>query len=97
LKEGHRARQDDHLPEDWYTKPLEWHAADPECLAPGKDCIPMSRLGAVIDRQQFEKMRDEYYQLRGWDVATGLQTRRTLEELQLNDIAEDLDRRGLIA
>jgi aldehyde:ferredoxin oxidoreductase len=42
-------------------------------------------------------MKNEYYQLRGWDVATGLQTRRTLEELELNDIAEDLDRRGLIA
>jgi len=97
LREGHRARQDDHLPEDWYTKPLEWHAADPECLAPGKDGTPMSRLGAVVDRQKFEKMRDEYYQLRGWDVATGLQTRQTLEDLELNDIAEDLDRRGLIA
>jgi len=96
LREGHRARQDDHLPEEWYTKPLEIHAADPECLVPGKDGKPVSRLGAVVDRQEFERLRDEYYQLRGWDVPSGLQTRRTLEELGLNDIAEDLDRRGLI-
>ncbi|MBW2143847.1 MAG: hypothetical protein JRG75_05560 [Deltaproteobacteria bacterium] len=97
LREGHRARQDDHLPEEWYTKPLESHAADPECLVPGKDGKPVSRLGAVVDRQEFERMRDEYYQLRGWDVATGLQTRQKLEDLELKDIADDLDRRGLIA
>jgi len=38
----------------------------------------------------FEKMKDEYYQLRGWDVATGLQTKTKLKELGLQDIAQDL-------
>jgi len=97
LREGHRAGQDDYLPEEWHTRPLESHAVDPECLVPGKDGKPISRLGAVIDKQEFERMRDEYYQLRGWDVATGLQTRRKLEELELKDIADDLEERGLIA
>ena len=77
--------------------PLESHAADPECLVPGKDGKPVSRLGAVIYRQEFEHMREEYYQLRGWDAATGLQTRRQLEDLQLKDIADDLEGRGLLA
>ena len=40
-------------------------------------------------------MKDEYYQLRQWDVATGLQTRTKLEELGLKDVAEDLEKRGL--
>ncbi|MBW1902391.1 MAG: hypothetical protein JRJ20_12260 [Deltaproteobacteria bacterium] len=31
------------------------------------------------------------------DVAIGLQRRRKLEELELNDITDDLDQRGLIA
>jgi len=97
LREGHRAGQDDHLPEEWYTKPLESHAADPECLVPGKDGEPVSRLGAVIDKKEFEQMRNEYYQIRGWDAATGLQTRQKLEKLQLKDVADDLEVRGLLA
>jgi aldehyde:ferredoxin oxidoreductase len=42
-------------------------------------------------------MKDEYYQLRGWDVATGLQTKSKLEELGLDEVAKDLDQRGLMA
>jgi hypothetical protein len=42
-------------------------------------------------------MKDEYYRLRGWDVATGLQTETNLEELGLGDIVDDLNHRGLIA
>jgi aldehyde:ferredoxin oxidoreductase len=41
-------------------------------------------------------MKDEYYQLRQWDIATGLQTRAKLAELGLKDIAQDLEQRGLI-
>jgi len=43
----------------------------------------VTRKGKTIDRNEFEKMKDEYYQLRGWDVPTGLQTRKKLEELGL--------------
>jgi hypothetical protein len=42
-------------------------------------------------------MKDEYYQLRRWDVATGLQTRAQLEEVGLEDVAQDLEARGLLA
>ena len=35
--------------------------------------------------------------LRGWDVVTGLQKRDKLEELDLSDITEDLEQRGLLA
>jgi len=62
---------------------------------PGKDGEVIRRKGAVIDREEFEKMKEEYYQLRRWDMATGLQTRATLEELGLREVAEDLERRGL--
>ncbi len=41
-------------------------------------------------------MTDEYYDLRGWDVITGLQTESKLRELELSDIADELARRGLI-
>jgi aldehyde:ferredoxin oxidoreductase len=50
----------------------------------------------VIDRNEFEKMKDEYYTIRGWDVSTGLQTQTKLEELGLGDIAETLQREELL-
>jgi aldehyde:ferredoxin oxidoreductase len=46
-------------------------------------------MGAVVDREKFEKMKDEYYQLRGWDVESGLQTKAKLMELGLEDIIKD--------
>jgi aldehyde:ferredoxin oxidoreductase len=97
VREGHRGREDDSLPDNWYTMPLKWSFVNPECLVPGKGGEVVSRKGAVVDREEFERMKSEYYQLRQWDVATGLQTRAKLEELGLKDIAEDLEQRGLIA
>jgi aldehyde:ferredoxin oxidoreductase len=40
-------------------------------------------------------MRDEFYGVRGWDVATGLQTKATLEKLGLEDVAQKLVEEGL--
>jgi len=95
-REGHRGREDDKLPDEWHTSPLKKGVMDPECLVPGRDGEVTSRIGAVVDRQEFEQMKDEYYQLRGWDVATGLQTRESLSELKLKDVADDLEQRGLL-
>ena len=50
-----------------------------------------------MTREEFEKMKDEYYQVRQWDRESGLQTRECLESLALGDIVEDLNQRGLIA
>jgi aldehyde:ferredoxin oxidoreductase len=96
-REGHRGRESDVLPEIFYTRPLKWAVQDPECLAPGRDGEVISRKGAVVEKDDFERMKDEYYGLRGWDVATGLQTKAKLEELGLKDVAKDLERRELIA
>ncbi|MBW1900519.1 MAG: hypothetical protein JRJ20_02675 [Deltaproteobacteria bacterium] len=96
-REGHRGRDFDRLPESSYTLPLAYDHAIPDCQAPGKDGEPISKVGAVVDRDQFEKMKDEYYGIRKWDPATGLQTRKQLEELGLRDIADDLETRDLLA
>jgi aldehyde:ferredoxin oxidoreductase len=66
-------------------------------ILPGKDGEVVSLKGRVVDREAFEKMKDEYYQLRRWDVATGLQTRAQMEEVGLKDVALDLEARGLLA
>jgi aldehyde:ferredoxin oxidoreductase len=41
-------------------------------------------------------MKDEYYQLRGWDVPSGLQTRKKLEELGLGKICNELEQMNLL-
>jgi aldehyde:ferredoxin oxidoreductase len=51
----------------------------------------------VVDREQFEKMKDEYYQLRQWDVTTGLQTKSQLDDLGLKEVARELEKKGLLA
>ena len=44
----------------------------------------------VITEEVLEKMKDEYYSLRGWDTATGIPQPEKLYELDLPDIAEDM-------
>ena len=96
-REGHRGRQSDTISEYNYTKPLKFDLHNPELLSPGKGDEVVSKRGAVLDRDEFERVKDEYYSLRGWDVGTGLQTRAKLQDLGLSDIIEDLDGRGLLA
>jgi aldehyde:ferredoxin oxidoreductase len=96
-REGHRGRACDKISEYNYTKPLKFDLHNPELLSPGKGDEVVSKKGAVLDREKFEQVKDEYYSLRGWDIGTGLQTRAKLEELGLGDIVEDLERRGLLA
>jgi len=50
--------------------------------------------GSVLEFDKFEKMKDDYYVLRGWDVATGIPTRKTLEAVGLGDVANDLTNVG---
>jgi len=51
--------------------------------------------GAVLDREKYEKMLIEYYHIRGYDDE-GIPTREKLEELGLKDIADDLEKRGIL-
>lgn len=97
VREGHRGRDFDMLSDRSYNLPLEYETTNPGCIVPGKDGEIISRKGAVVDREEFEKSKDEYYRLRQWDVATGLQTGAQLKELGLDDVAQDLEQRGLLA
>jgi len=57
--------------------------------------IPTGSLaGWKMDEKRFNKMLDEYYDLHGWDRETGFPKRRTLEELGLDYIANDLEKIG---
>lgn len=54
------------------------------------------RAGAVIDREKYESMLDEYYERMGWDTKTGMPFVETLENLDLEEIAEDLVNLGKV-
>ena len=96
-REGHRGRESDTLPRHFFDLPLEYDQANADCLVPGDKGQTMSRKGAVVDEQGFEDMKDEYYRLRGWEAATGRQTREALERVGLADVADYLETRGLLA
>lgn len=95
-REGHRGRGFDTLPDHFFSLPLQYDQANADCVVPGRNGEIVSRKGAVVDRAEFEKAKGEYYGLRGWDVASGLQTKDALEEAGLPDVAADLARRGLL-
>ena len=73
-----RTRDDDTLPKRFFERP----APDGEFE------------GDLMNRDKFEKMKDEYYTLRGWDLKTGIPTKETFLDFELPDIAEDLEKRG---
>jgi len=50
--------------------------------------------GEHLIRDKLEKSKDEYYASRGWDVETSLPTRQKLEELELPEVAEQLEQLG---
>jgi len=50
--------------------------------------------GRRLTRQDFERMLDRFYEVCGWDRLTGVPTREKLEELDLRDVADELERMG---
>jgi len=78
-----------------FEEPLEGAYFSQEALAPGPGGKVISRKGEVVDRQKFEELKDEYYRLRGWDVATGLLTVANLERFGLGDVGAALKKDGL--
>lgn len=72
------------------------------------DTIPAKEFGKPLSRGAsagrhgvaeagLEKMKDDYYRIRGWDLETGVPTVETLTASGLDDVAQDLVDRGVIA
>jgi len=54
------------------------------------------REGITLDTDRFSELLDEFYELRGWNKRTGYPTREKLEELDLKEVADELDELGLL-
>jgi len=96
VREGHSGRESDQPPTRCFEEPLKFDQVNPDCLVLGRDGEVLSRKGAMLDRGEFEKMKSEYYEIRGWDAASGRQTKASLQSAELTDVAEDLEGRGLL-
>jgi len=57
---------------------------------------PIDTALPTLPYEVLEDMKSRYYALRGWDVETGLMTRASLTELGLEDVADELERGGLL-
>lgn len=97
VREGWNGRIHDTLPSFVFEIPLESHFINPECLVPGPKGEPVSRKGEVLNKGSFQALKEEYYQLRGWDTKTGFHTRQTLENLDLKEVADALEQEKLLA
>ena len=95
-RQGWGGREGDTLLDFFFQEPLDWLFFDPECIAPGRGGEQISKKGAILSKEAFEKVKGEYYTLRGWDAETGLQNESKLRELTLMDIARDLKKRVLL-
>ncbi len=96
LRQGWGGRAGDRLLDYLHDEPLPFVFFNPDCLVPGRNGEMVSRKGARIAREDFEKLKDDYYRLRGWDLPTGLPTEKRLRELDLADVAADLKSRYLL-
>jgi aldehyde:ferredoxin oxidoreductase len=52
---------------------------------------------SILEPEKFRALLDRYYELRGWDKATGWPTRAKLEEVGLKGVADELERLGKLS
>ena len=90
IREGWKPKIDDYPQEYNFTEPVDMSSINPRMIVPGPTEEPVSFRGNILDRKKYEEMRDEYYELRGWDTKTGLQKEAQLKKLNMEDVAQDL-------
>jgi len=88
LREGWNPGKDDTIADFNFTDPVQSVFMNDEVLVPGDGDIVLSRKGQVLDREVFIKMRDEFYQLRGWNSETGYPGTEKLHKLGLLDLLD---------
>ncbi|MFO8010724.1 MAG: aldehyde ferredoxin oxidoreductase N-terminal domain-containing protein [Dehalococcoidia bacterium] len=95
--EGRGGREGDTLLDYFHHAPLESEHLNRRLIVPDSTGQAITMKGNILSREDYEALRTEYYRLRGWDEASGLQTRHRLEELDLNDVNAHLNERRLLA
>jgi aldehyde:ferredoxin oxidoreductase len=100
-REGRGGRNSDTLGDFNFSEPLEssegvFGMFNPDLELPGSGDNIISRKGKTLDRKAFERMKDEYYRLRGWDDESGMPHKRKLKELGLDFLYKEIEKAGRI-
>jgi aldehyde:ferredoxin oxidoreductase len=85
-----------HFADYVYTKPASPVLRSKRHLLPGRKngkWTYFEALGRYMDKDKFEGFKTRFYELEGWDTATGYPTRTTLESLGLGYVAVELERK----
>jgi aldehyde:ferredoxin oxidoreductase len=77
--------------EGWTRKDDDWPGLFYEEPFPGE----MGK-GALLSRDEVNRLLDDYYAIRGWDKKTGIPTKKTLTDLGLDNVADELLKLGKI-
>jgi aldehyde:ferredoxin oxidoreductase len=85
IREGF-TRKDDKFPDRWF-EPVIRH---------GKETHLEDYFHKPLTPEICEKMLDDYYDERGWDIKLGIPTKKKLIEVGLEDIADDMGKKGYL-
>jgi len=84
------SRKDDYQPERILKEPLRIY--DPKDYSKVIEIGPYKGEGPQVE---MDELLDHYYELRNWDKSTGYPTKKKLQELGLDYVIEDLEKRGI--
>ena len=80
-------RKDDAIPERWITEPLKFGEKELRLQN-------YTRTLTISTREEAEKLLDDYYDERGWDIKTGVPTKEKLTKLGLPEAANLITKLG---
>jgi aldehyde:ferredoxin oxidoreductase len=86
-----------HFVDNVYEQHPLFGADVPNAYMPGKENGKWDYYGysqRTLDRGRFEDFKTLFYELQGWDTATGHPTRSALESLGLGYVADELEESG---
>jgi aldehyde:ferredoxin oxidoreductase len=76
-------RKDDYPPQHTFEHPLEINVGGQESKQ-------------LLEKEKYGELLTEFYRLSGYDEKTGIPTRKTLEALGLENVAGDLEKKGVL-
>jgi aldehyde:ferredoxin oxidoreductase len=88
-----------HFVDNVYKKRPLFPADVPNAYMPGKENGKWDYYGyskRTLDKNKFDEFKTRFYELQGWDTSSGYPKRSTLESLELDYVADELERNSKI-
>lgn len=95
LNEGRDGRHGDTLLEYFHEKHLKIGELpfNIDCLAPGNKGNKLSKVGSIINKDEFEALKSEYYALRGWNINNGYLTENLFSSIGIENEMSTLNQK----